>query len=198
MKVGYFLLIVAIIISVFGVWKNRLLRQLNPKVEIGLCILLTITIVVIGIFRIIRQEKSARKQQELALQIDETKRVLSDVKVASEGRNIPQSLLPEIVSVLAGNEGYVGITTVLGDQEAFQFAKQLKSAFTKAGWEVNGVSQSVYGNPVKGIHIVVQSRQYPKRVNAIVKVLSMLELAYEESLNPKLESDKVELIIGGR
>jgi hypothetical protein len=42
------------------------------------------------------------------------------------------------------------ITAVMGDQEAFQFAEQIKEYLSSQGWKVDGVDQAVYSKPVVG------------------------------------------------
>ena len=43
------------------------------------------------------------------------------------------------------------IFSVLGDQESFAFAEELKTHLLEKGWPVEGVSQAAYNKPVKGL-----------------------------------------------
>jgi len=44
----------------------------------------------------------------------------------------------------------IRITSVMGDQEAFQFAEQIKKYLLSQKWKVVGVDQAVYSGPVIG------------------------------------------------
>ena len=87
----------------------------------------------------------------------------------------------------------------MGDQEALQFASQLETIFSKAGWQVpGGLAQAMFSGPVIGVIVKVKSNQYPSRVNSIVQAFEILGLRLEGSLDNSLEPDAVELVIGGR
>jgi len=51
---------------------------------------------------------------------------------------------------LIPTETKVVITAVLGDQEAFQFATDIKQFLLSHGYEVDGVKQSAFTTPVVG------------------------------------------------
>lgn len=44
----------------------------------------------------------------------------------------------------------IRITAVMGDQEAFRFASQIKNYLESAGYQVSGVDQAVYTRPIQG------------------------------------------------
>lgn len=47
----------------------------------------------------------------------------------------------------------IRVTAVMGDQEAFGFASQIKNYLAGEGYSVDGVNQAVYSAPVKGQNI---------------------------------------------
>ena len=44
----------------------------------------------------------------------------------------------------------ISVTAVMGDQEAFRFASQIKNFLTLKGHTVTGVNQALYKSPVQG------------------------------------------------
>ena len=44
----------------------------------------------------------------------------------------------------------IRVTAVIGDQEAFRFASQIKNYLESAGYQVSGVDQAVYTRPIQG------------------------------------------------
>lgn len=60
----------------------------------------------------------------------------------------------------------VSITSVMGDQEAFKFANIIKDFLSTNGYEVDGVGQAVYSEPVIGT--VIEKNEEEKTVRIIV------------------------------
>ena len=44
----------------------------------------------------------------------------------------------------------IDLVAVMGDQEAFRFASQIKNFLTSSGYEVNGVNQAVFTKSIQG------------------------------------------------
>ena len=57
-----------------------------------------------------------------------------------------QNQIKEVIKI----DSVVNVTSVLGDGEAYNFANQIKSYLKEQGYEVNGVNQSVFSNPISG------------------------------------------------
>lgn len=120
-------------------------------------------------------------------------------KPASTIRGIDKQNSDGMLFVLSKHKGAtIILTCVLGDQESFQFANQLKQLFTIAGWKVNGVNQALYTQPVIGIFVKVKNQQYPKRVDSIVDAFKILNINLEGFIDNSLNADDVELIVGAR
>lgn len=114
-------------------------------------------------------------------------------------RKVTLDLAARMKAILARHRSAkVTLTCIMGDQEGFQFATQLKEILNSAGWEVNGVNQAIYTNPLVGVFLKVQSRQYPSRVNALVEAFQVLNIKVEGFLESTFAPDDVELIVGGK
>ena len=64
-----------------------------------------------------------------------------------KGVNLPSSELSQKVPT---EKDVIDLTTVRGDQEAFQFASEIKQFLESENYNVNGVNQADFSNPVKG------------------------------------------------
>lgn len=60
----------------------------------------------------------------------------------------------------------VSVTSVLGDGEAYNFASKIKTYLESQGYSVDGVSQAIYSQPVKG-----QNVELPKDGDATYKII---------------------------
>ncbi len=85
----------------------------------------------------------------------------------------PRRLTPDVITQLekylpSDETKVIDITAVMGDQEAFQYAEQIKTYIESKGRNVNGVNQAIFDRPVKGqiieptangIKIIIGSRK---------------------------------------
>lgn len=112
-------------------------------------------------------------------------------------RSLKQQDFENLVSVLNRFEKReIGITCVMGDQEAFAFATQLKSLFEKSGWKVKGVSQSVFTSPVKGWYIAVNSDPPPETANIVFRAFQSIGITLPGFRNESLPNETVEILVG--
>lgn len=86
----------------------------------------------------------------------------------------------------------------MGDQEAFQFAVQLKTALERAGWTVDGVNQGVYTNPINGLIVSVRNEPAPSSANQLFVVLRAVGFPPTGSLNPKQPENSAWLVVGSK
>jgi hypothetical protein len=147
-------------------------------------------------------KKDQKEFNILARNIQEASRV-REVREATGDKAVARSVTPDLAkrmtTVLATQRGSkVTVTCVLGDQESFQFASQVKQILQNSGWEVNGVNQAIYTQPVIGVFVKVKSQQYPRRVNSIVEAFKVLNITPDGILDPTLGADDVELIVGAK
>jgi hypothetical protein len=73
------------------------------------------------------------------------------VTVGRSPRRLTPKLIAQIDQHLPSDMNKViEITSVMGDQEAFQFAEKIKTHIESKGRKVNGVNQAIFNRPVKG------------------------------------------------
>ena len=66
-------------------------------------------------------------------------------------RNLKNNGASQIESTLASQSfESISVTAVMGDQEAFRFASQIKNFLDSKGYTVKGVNQAIYREPVQG------------------------------------------------
>ena len=75
-----------------------------------------------------------------------------EVNIGPQPRNLNSDLQKQLRSHLPSGKK-VTVTAVMGDGEAFQFAQQVKEFLVSQGYDVSGVDQAVYAQPVMGQNI---------------------------------------------
>ncbi len=68
----------------------------------------------------------------------------------AEFTNEIEKILPE------SKDKKISVSSVLGDQEAFQFATEIKEFLVLQGWKVSGVNQIVYSEPIIGVSYSIE------------------------------------------
>ena len=72
-----------------------------------------------------------------------------EIHVGEQARHITPEVASQLYQHLPKDKK-VSITAVMGDQEAFRFANEVKDYLSSKGYTVDGVSQSIYSRPVVG------------------------------------------------
>lgn len=112
-------------------------------------------------------------------------------------RSLTQDKIPALKAELSKhNNEPIDITCVMGDQEAFSFASQLKNLFESSGWKVNGVNQAIYTVPIKGIIIVIKDKSEEQKANFIFQLLKFAGFHSHGELNDK--STSIGIVIGAK
>jgi len=62
-------------------------------------------------------------------------------------RHLDQHLENQLKANLSKNDKII-VTAVMGDQEAFMFAREIVEYLKKVGYEVQGVNQAIYAQPI--------------------------------------------------
>lgn len=75
-----------------------------------------------------------------------------EVNIGPQPRNLNSDLQTQLRSQLPSGKK-VSVTAVMGDGEAFQFAQQVKDFLIDQGYEVSGVNQAIFAQPVMGQNI---------------------------------------------
>jgi len=120
-----------------------------------------------------------------------------------ETKLAPRRLTPDAIATLAEglrspSAGSIEISAVMGDTEAFTLAGDLKVAFEKAGWKVNGVNQSMFSVPVNGLVVSVGRQPPPEAANHIFRAFQRIGITISGNLDPAKKGDDVALWVGSK
>lgn len=99
-------------------------------------------------------------------------------------------------SLKAFSEYQVDVTCLMGDGEGHTLANQIKGVFDNAGWKVNGVKQSVFSGPVRGIVIKVGKPPPEALQRAIMPLFDNLGYPREAILDPAVGEKQISIIVG--
>lgn len=73
-------------------------------------------------------------------------------------RHLTNEIKSDLDSKLYSSKGQnITITSVMGDQEAFQYASEIKSYLELKGWKISGINQAIYSAPVIGQFMDIKS-----------------------------------------
>jgi hypothetical protein len=151
-------------------------------------------------FFIDKRISTIKAQQVASLRetIDEQDKKLENVKDELKDRVIPEHKISLITKELSKHKGEkIAITSVMGDQESLSFASQLKTIFLKAGWQVNGVTQAVYTNPVKGIIIVINNKSNENKARFLFSIFKSVGFHSSGQIKEK-QGEDLHLIVGSK
>ena len=143
------------------------------------------------------QKKFLTLSEFSAKEISKSRTALENIGYRSISRGISEYDKIQMLNILKKHKnGELTLTSVMGDSESFKFAHEIKELFELANWKVNGINQAMYSQPIEGLIICVQSKKYPKRVNAIFDSFKTISIIAKGELKPTLEPNEIELIIG--
>jgi len=90
-----------------------------------------------------------------------------NVNIGPQDRKLTPQLADQLVEHIKTNKiEKVTVTSVMGDQEAFQFASVIKAFLTDQGVSVDGVNQAVYSKPMRGQ--IVNPGKEPNTIDIII------------------------------
>jgi len=97
---------------------------------------------------------------------------------ALEASNRPRSLsLPQIETLVKELSQYkgtsIGIKYQANDSESYDYARQFRDLFSRAGWTITRVAATSYYAPFHGLEIGVKSDQAPEPALAITSILQL-------------------------
>jgi hypothetical protein len=114
-------------------------------------------------------------------------------------RGLSEEQYRAIVQVLNGSPARaVEISSVMGDTEAFELARELKAALEAAGWNVDGVNQSVFSTAVRGIIISVGQQPPPDTANELFRALQSAGIVAAGNLDLNKKDQGVSLWVGSK
>jgi len=92
----------------------------------------------------------------------------------------------------------VDILCLSGDAESFSLATQICEAFKEAGWQLEGATQAIFDQPVKGLLIQFGKRP-PKQIQqAIAAIFDGLGYASMAEVNHELPEDLLKTTVGAK
>jgi hypothetical protein len=72
------------------------------------------------------------------------------VNIGKQERHFTEQTKQALIPHLPDKKDVIDLTVVMGDQEAFQFASEIKQFLENENYNVNGVNQAIFSKPVKG------------------------------------------------
>lgn len=139
-------------------------------------------------------EVASAKEQQAKAEI-----ALTELKLRIQPRVITDAQRTSLITFLkTRDKGKVKVTCVMGDAEGLAYARQLTDAFKASGWDVDGVSQSVYSpnNPL-GIELRIQNpRRVPIRFKSLYEALTSVGIKPDGVVSAELSPDDLEIVVG--
>lgn len=117
---------------------------------------------VLGDHTTINNNYGGLNEAQLRDELQKRDKRLADLEaesMKSKPRTLDTQMGAQLETLLTGGKP-VTVTTILGDSEAFQFAEQIKHYLEGKGYNVSGVDQAVYSQPVVGLHIEPQGDSF--------------------------------------
>jgi len=145
----------------------------------------------------------APPDKRLELLLQRMEQVVANVQDAARKISPERAIDPQIRRVLVGNLKTtsplsVVIDCTIGDQEAFSLASQIKGLLEEIGWKVDGISQSIYSKPVKGLVLIFGKTPSPELQSALAPLFDGLGYPREASLDEKLGENGLKIIVGSK
>ncbi|MEZ9455449.1 hypothetical protein AB4258_23585 [Vibrio splendidus] len=81
------------------------------------------------------------------------------VNVGPQPRKLKPHELSQLLQAFPDKSKSIRITAVMGDQEAFTYATELKDTLEKHSYRVDGIDQAVYTQPKKGVDVFTDTRE---------------------------------------
>ena len=92
----------------------------------------------------------------------------------------------------------VEITSILGDNEGFALALQIKSVFEVAGWKVNGVNHAIFKAPIKHLIMTFGKKPSPNLEHALLPLFDSLGYARAALIDDKIGEQKLKIVVGSK
>lgn len=155
----------------------------------------------------LRQELlDARKRLEIAEaavkahqeQTDDTETIDTlDLELEPEG-GLSESQREQLIDLLdPGPKGNVDIFCVMGDDMSELTADHLDEILTADGWKTNGVAQSAFANPPRGLVLAVNSKETaPSYASFLQRVFSTIGMEVSAKIDTKYREWSLTVIVG--
>jgi hypothetical protein len=113
-------------------------------------------------------------------------------------RGLSESQREQLIDLLdPGPKGNVDIFCIMGDEGSEVTANQLEEILTADGWKTNGVAQSAFSNPPKGVLLTVNSKETaPSYASFLQRVFSTIGLEVSAKFDSKYREWSLTIIVG--
>ncbi|WP_372681643.1 hypothetical protein [Desulfosarcina sp.] len=140
--------------------------------------------------------KAHQKEEKKSSDPSETTEYL-DLELEPEG-GLSESQREQLIDLLdPGPKGNVDIFCVMDDEMSEMTAKQLEEVLTADGWKTNGVAQSAFSNPPKGLVLAVNSKETaPSYASFLQRVFSTIGLEVSAIMENKYREWSLTIIVG--
>ena len=122
---------------------------------------------------------------------------LIELELEPEGC-LSESQREQLIDLLdPGPKGNIDLFCVLGDAGSELTAKQLEEILANDGWKTNGVTQSAFSNPPKGIVLAVNSKEAaPSYASFLQRVFATIGMAVSAKFDSKYREWSLTIIVG--
>ena len=142
--------------------------------------------------------KAHQEQEKKSGDTSETTEYLDlELELEPEG-GLSESQREQLIDLLdPGPKGNVDIFCVMDDKLSEITAKQLEEVLTADGWKTNGVAQSAFSNPPKGLVLAVNSKETaPSYASFLQRVFSTIGLEVSAKMDNKNREWSLTIIVG--
>jgi len=137
-------------------------------------------------------------QEQEAIKADTPEAIeFLDLELEPEG-GLSESQREQLINMLdPGPKGNVNIFCVMENERSELAAKQLEAILTADGWKTNGVAQSAFSNPPKGIVLAVNSKETaPSYASFLQRVFSTIGIEVSAKIDDKYREWSLTIIMG--
>jgi hypothetical protein len=140
--------------------------------------------------------KAHQEQEEKNGDESETTEYL-DLELEPEG-GLSENQREQLIDLLdPGPKGNVDIFCLMDDEMSEMTAKQLEEVLTADGWKTNGVAQSAFSNPPKGLMLAVNSKETaPSYASFLQRVFSTIGIEVSAKMDNKYREWSLTIIVG--
>jgi hypothetical protein len=144
-------------------------------------------------------EAAVKARQAQAVKDGDDTEAFDDLVLELEvDRGLSESQREQLIDLLdPGPKGNVDIFCVMGDEGSEDTAKQLEEILTADGWKTNGVAQSAFSSPPKGILLTVNRKETaPSYASFLQRVFSTIGLEVAAKFDSKYREWSLTIIVG--
>lgn len=120
-----------------------------------------------------------------------------ELELEPEG-GLSETQREQLIDLLdTGPKGNLDIFYVMGDQMSELTARQFEEILTADGWKTNGVAQSAFSTPPKGIMLVVNSKETaPSYASFLQRVFSTIGMEVSAKIDSKYREWSLTVVVG--